>query len=216
MLETAFLQIIFTISTNFFYLLMFPAVVSFPLFFGWVLPPKLRWGSGIIALPIMLIYGYLAMTKLEPVLSWIHQTGESGELVFAQHYASGNMINNEPEMVFAGTLKTSGGELIAFKISAGGVLSYPLEGPLALQTHRTYPVKYRPAYPKFWIIDRGTSEEVQLRQFCQNLRSRENELKAVLLLKPQDQGILLQMATLQAEILEKKCDEASSEVHEIN
>jgi hypothetical protein len=71
---------------------MFPTILSFPWVFGWVLPTKLRWGIRIIAWPVMLTYGDLARTKLEPDLRRIHQTGESDETIFAARYASSNMI----------------------------------------------------------------------------------------------------------------------------
>lgn len=206
MFEKIFLWIIFTISTNFFYILIFPTIVTFPVFFGWLFPSQVRLSLALICVPLMLIYGYLAFTKLEPVLKWIHHTGETGEIVFSEYYATGNTINDQPEMAFAGTLKTQSGELYPFRISAGGILSYPFDNPFALTTHTVFPVKYRPSYPQFWILDRGSQEAVHHRKSCQELKARQNELKALLLLKPDDPALKDEFLKNEKELSEKNCN----------
>ncbi len=135
-----------------------------------------------------------------PVLKWIHETGETGEVIFSNLVPSGNTINDEPEMVFEGTLKTGTGELIEFEISSGGVLYYPIEVRPPLTTNKIYRVKYRNQYPHFWIVDQGTENEVQKRKECEELKLELQKVQSQLLLKPKDQELLSKVTLLEQKI----------------
>lgn len=207
LLEKFFLWIVFTVSTNFFFILIIPTFLFLPFFFSWFLPSPYRWIVIGVIVPPAAFFIWMVLTRMDPVLKWIHETGESGEIVFSQTYHSGNTINDQPEMMFSGTLKTKSGDLHEFEISTGGVLSYPRDPTFFMAVQQVYPVKYRPTYPHFWVVDRGSQESVLHRNLCLQLSAEIQRVQSLLLLKPEDPELKLKMDDLKKKLKDQKCDE---------
>lgn len=74
-------------------------------------------------------------------------------------------------------------------------------GRLARAGHGKYPVRYLPAYPRWFVVDQGTPEDAARRSACIALNVQLAELTSRALLSPADATLTTARDELQKQVV---------------
>lgn len=177
-METLFLAWFAQVSGNFFFLVVPSLVGTAAMILGIVGRPK--W----VALPVLLLLAYVGthiwyMVRAGDVHRWIAETGQSGELVLSGFEETGNVINDQPEMEWLGSLKLADGQIVPYRTPTHTLRMWPEVDPYMPPLQKVLPVRYRPSYPSLVVLTLPNAADAQR---CVEIAPKLHEISARILL----------------------------------